>query len=267
MDREIYAIVGPSGVGKDTVGTALKKNNAKLKSTVSCTTRLPREGETNGVDYYFMTKEEFESYIDENAFVEWCEVHGKFYGTLKSEITYISKQGSTPLLVIDVEGFDKFKAAFPETKGIFINPPSIHVLEKRLRDRGTESDEVIAGRMAQAKIEISRSQRQPYDLYVINEELNDCIIEVGKFIKPDLVHTIIGGEAISMDYISDSFERVNKEAEEWERTATPEMKKAKRDKMTAEYKRLDEEAAERDRKWRLGQARAWEEQKNIVYNM
>ena len=183
MYKEIYAIVGPSGVGKDTVAEKVMASNPNLKLVVSLTTRDMRGEEVDGEDYHFVSVDNFKKAIEAGAFVEYCEVHGNYYGTMKSDINDIIHYGDIPLLIIDVEGFDKFKAAFPETQGIFIDPPSLDVLESRLRARGTEDEHVIFKRMNQAKVEIEKSKNQPYSLHVVNDNLDDCVSEVTSFIK------------------------------------------------------------------------------------
>ncbi len=152
-----------------------------LEYSVSTTTRPPRAGEKNGVHYNFVSKEEFLMYIKEGRFLEWAEVHGHLYGTDREYIGNKLAEGKSVLLDIDVQGALNIRRKFPGALLIFIAPPSVEALEKRLRGRGADSEESIRARLSQADFEISRSEF--YDYKVVNEDLETAIGEVEKIIK------------------------------------------------------------------------------------
>ena len=144
-------VLGPSGVGKSTLINALTAKYPKMFGfSVSYTTRAPRPGEIDGVNYNFITKDQFKKMILADDFVEWAEVHSNMYGTAKSQIRSIQSDKKIPLLDIDVQGTENFLKAFPETNTMFIFPPSKDALEKRLRARGTESEATLATRIGNA---------------------------------------------------------------------------------------------------------------------
>jgi guanylate kinase len=150
-------IVGPSGVGKSTLINYLtSKHPDKFGFSVSFTTRGIREGEQHGVNYNYVSKEEFQGMIDQDDFIEWCQVHSNMYGTAKSQINSIKAREQIPLLDIDIQGTEKFLKAFPETNTLFILPTSIEALETRLRGRGTETEETLNTRIKNARSEIER---------------------------------------------------------------------------------------------------------------
>lgn len=168
-EGKIFVISGPSGVGKSTLIKTLMTEVDGLSFSVSHTTRAPRAGERDGSDYHFVTREEFEALIGDDGFAEWAEVHGKLYGTsfkaLKEEFT----QGRDVILDIDVQGAEQIARKFPEsTVRIFIAPPSVKDLERRLVGRGEER-ELIERRVANARIEINSIDE--YDYVVVNQEL------------------------------------------------------------------------------------------------
>ncbi len=169
---KLVIISGPSGVGKGTVVNYLKdiykENNDYLYLSVSCTTRSPREGEVEGVSYYFISEKEFKKRIKKKDFLEYNQYGtGKFYGTPRSTtIEYLNK-GYDVLLEIDLNGYKQIKEAYPDSVGIFIMPPSIEELYNRLKNRNTEDEEVIKVRLETAKIEIEN--REIYDYIIVNE--------------------------------------------------------------------------------------------------
>jgi guanylate kinase len=148
----LIVMSGPSGVGKGTVRKALfSQPDINLHYSVSVTTRKPREGEVEGVDYFFRTREQFEQMIRENKLLEWAEYVGNYYGT---PIDYVEKtlaEGKDVFLEIEVQGAMKVRRAFPEALFIFLAPPSLTELEKRIMGRGTESKELIENRLRAAK--------------------------------------------------------------------------------------------------------------------
>lgn len=177
----LIVLSGPSGTGKNTVYDGLCKLSDDISQTISATTRAPREGEKNGVDYYFITVEEFKEKIKSDEFVEYVNYGGNYYGTLKSEISRLLEDGKIVILVIEVNGAFNIKVAFPEAKTIFLVPPSIEELKKRIMLRGQNTPEETEKRIAIAEKEILLKDKYEYN--VVNDDLNDCINNVYKIIK------------------------------------------------------------------------------------
>ena len=180
----IIVIAAPSGCGKSTIINALLEGgDLNLGFSVSATTRPPREGEVDGVNYYFMSEENFRDAIAEGRFVEFEEVYpGRFYGTLRSEIDRILDEGHNIILDLDVNGALSVKKLYGrEALSIFIEPPSIEELRRRLEFRGTESSEVIDVRVDRAQYEISRAAE--FDTAVVNDRLDEAINTVRNIIK------------------------------------------------------------------------------------
>lgn len=166
----LFVLSGPSGAGKGTILRKVREARPELGLTVSATTRAPREGEVDGTDYYFMTEERFSQLIDEGAFLEWAHVHGHRYGTLNSEVDRLMAQGSSVILEIDVQGAFAVQKQRPDAILLFVAPPSPKVLEQRLRNRGTEDEEHLALRLANARRELELADR--YDECVVNDKLD-----------------------------------------------------------------------------------------------
>ena len=167
----------PSGSGKTTVVKHLLKVNDKLGFSISATTRPMRDNEQNGKDYYFMSVKEFEQKIEEGAFVEWEQVYeGLYYGTLKSEVERLWSEGKHVLFDVDVLGGVSLKEYFGE-KGlaVFVKVPSIEILEKRLRDRKSESEETLATRLDRVKYELTFEDK--FDVTLVNDELEKTFAE------------------------------------------------------------------------------------------
>ena len=181
--KKIIIITAPSGAGKTSITHYLLNNNHTLSFSVSATTRHARGKEIAGVDYYFVTREEFTQKIKEDAFIEWEMVYeGKYYGTLKTEIERIWNDGKTPLLDIDVKGAIKVQQQFPgKCLSVFIEPPSITELKKRLEKRGTETPETIAIRLSKAALEISFKHH--FNITIVNEDLQKACIEAEKAVQ------------------------------------------------------------------------------------
>lgn len=178
---KLIIIVAPSGTGKSTLIENLCKKIPNLKWSVSCTTRKMREGEIDGQHYTFVTKEFFESKISQGAFVEWAKVHSNYYGTLKSFIDEGLENGDLLLFDLDVQGCDQMKKIYgEEAKVIFIKPPSVEELEKRLIKRGTESREVINERIQNARNEILRAD--DFDYKIINDDFLNADKELEKIV-------------------------------------------------------------------------------------
>jgi guanylate kinase len=178
---KIIVIVAPSGTGKSTLIDRLKKEISDLKWSVSFTTRPIRAGETDGVNYFYIDKEKFETMIAKNEFVEWAQVHSNYYGTSKQFVANGIAKGDYLLFDLDVQGADAIKNHFAnQAQIIFITPPSIEELEKRLRGRGTESEETIQLRVSNAKHELTR--RNDYDFCVLNDDVERAYITLKKIV-------------------------------------------------------------------------------------
>ena len=180
---KVIVISAPSGCGKSTIISAVReKPGMDLQFSVSATNRAPRPGETDGVSYYFLSDDEFRRRLDAGDFVEYCEVYpGRFYGTLKSEVERTRDEGHDVILDIDVVGGVNVKDIFgDEAMSIFIMPPSVDELRRRLENRGTDSEERIAERVGRAEYEIGFAPR--YDKVVVNDRLEDAVEETTRLI-------------------------------------------------------------------------------------
>ncbi len=165
----ILVVSAPSGAGKSTLCMKTLEKFSDISYSVSHTTRAPRGNEKHGVEYFFISVEEFKKRIDENLWAEWAEVHGNYYGTSFDFIEENVSNGKHLLLEIDVQGAKQIKKVFPEAVMIFIMPPSIDILEQRLRKRGTDSDDVILKRLANAAGEMD--QKSFYEHVIVNDDL------------------------------------------------------------------------------------------------
>lgn len=170
----LIVISGPSGSGKGTVVKALMELMPDLGFSVSATTRSPREGEVDGREYYFVSRESFEKMIEDGDILEYTTYCGNYYGTPKKEAERITGEGRDLILEIEVDGASQIKRIMPEALTIMLIPPTISELEGRLRGRGTESEEVISGRLAKAREEIKLASS--YDYVVVNEDgkIDEC---------------------------------------------------------------------------------------------
>ena len=169
-NSKLFVISGPSGAGKGTLVARVRDRRSNLGLTVSATTRAPREGERDGVSYYFLTRDEFDRRVAAGEFVEWAEVHGNCYGTLVSEVESKLKSGASLILEIDVQGALQVKKRFPDAVLIFIKPPSLDTLRQRLEGRGSETPESLALRLADAADELALADR--YDDVIVNDDLD-----------------------------------------------------------------------------------------------
>jgi len=178
-------ISAPSGGGKTTITRALLAQRADLGYSVSCTTRTPRPTEVEGKDYCFLSKQEFAEWRTAGRFAESAEVHGNMYGTLRSEIVGVLSSGKHVVMDIDVQGSRQLKQAFPEAVGVFVLPPSGHVLLDRLRRRNTESPKVLADRLHSALRELQAVEE--YDYVVVNDDLSHAVARVSSIIDAEVV--------------------------------------------------------------------------------
>ena len=158
----LVLVSGPSGTGKGTVCNLLREKHPELAYSISATTRQPRPGEVDGVNYYFYDKAKFEAMIEAGELLEWANVYGNYYGTPKQAVLDRLEAGEDILLEIDTQGALNVMEAMPEGLYVFLLPPSLEELEKRLRGRGTETEESIARRLGAAKEEIGRAVKYRY---------------------------------------------------------------------------------------------------------
>ena len=172
----LLVISGPSGTGKGTVCKRLLEKNKDIFLSVSATTRKPREGEIDGVSYHFYDEDKFRNLIAKNQFIEWAAFCDNYYGTPKAPVVENIENGRDVMLEIEIEGAMKVRAKHPEGVYIFLFPPSLEVLEERLKGRGTETDEVIAKRLARAKEEFKMCTK--YNYYVVNDDLEKAVEEI-----------------------------------------------------------------------------------------
>ena len=189
----LIVISGPSGAGKGTICKALLEKDKNIYLSVSATTRTPRIGEVEGVNYYFFTKEVFESKVKENGFLEYANVHGNFYGTPKVNVEKMLEEGKDVILEIDIQGALQVKENFKEGVFIFILPPSMEELKQRIIKRGSETEESLMTRFKNAYKEINYVSK--YNYAVVNDTLD---IAVSK------VESIIAAEKCRVDRIKEN---------------------------------------------------------------
>lgn len=179
----LIVLSGPSGAGKGTVCKALLARHPQIALSISCTTRLPRINEKEGVNYFFKSVTEFEELIRQDEFLEHACVYGNYYGTPKSFVASKLAQGSDVLLEIDVQGALKAKRIFPDGVFIFLVPPSMEELERRIRGRATESEEQIQTRLGKAKSEMAQLKR--YDYVIVNDRIERVVEEIESIIEAE----------------------------------------------------------------------------------
>ncbi|KJY57971.1 Guanylate kinase [Lactobacillus kimbladii] len=197
----LLVLSGPSGVGKGTVKSAIVKNKVfPFEYSVSMTTRKPRPGEINGKDYYFVTQERFKQAISQNELLEYNQYVNNFYGTPKAPVKKMLDEGKDVLLEIDVNGAKKVRKQMPDGVFIFLTPPDLHTLHTRLENRGTESEDVIMGRIKQARQEIL--VMQDYDYAVVNDTVANAV---------DHIKAIVEAEHVSVKRVIDTYRKMVKE--------------------------------------------------------
>ena len=186
----ILLISGPSGCGKSSLLKEVYKNIDNYYFSISTTTREPRVGEKDGVDYFFTTKEEFKEDISANNFLEWAEVHGNYYGTSLKPIKEALKENKLIIFDIDVQGFEQVIKIFKDiTTTVFITTPTLKVLENRLYSRGTDDEDVINKRIVNAKKEIQYIDK--YDYFIINDDLDVASKQLSSIAVSSLVKSSI----------------------------------------------------------------------------
>lgn len=173
-DEGILLVVsGPSGAGKGTICSAVRKIYPDLEYSISMTTRAPRNGEQEGVSYFFRTDDEFKALIEEDAFLEYANVYNHYYGTPKKYVLDKIREGRSVLLEIDIQGAMQVKQRYPKGVFVYIVPPSLEILSQRIHERGTDTEEVIQQRLAQITNELSMTHQ--YDYIVVNDVLEDAV--------------------------------------------------------------------------------------------
>lgn len=180
MKKKLLVISGSSGVGKGTVLKEVLRNRNDIKYSISCTTSKPREGEINGQHYFFLSHDDFMKDVKDNKFLEWTEFSGNCYGTSKEFVKKTLNDGYHVILEIETDGALQVKKKVPECTMIFIAPPSIEELEKRLRGRNTETEDAIQKRLSMVQIELERSKN--YDYIVINDVVENAAKKISEII-------------------------------------------------------------------------------------
>jgi len=202
----------PSGVGKTTIARRLMAQRADVGYSVSCTTRAPRPTEADGVDYQFLADPEFIAKQERGEFAEWALVHGKRYGTLRSEVQRVLDAGRFVLMDIDVQGARQFIGSFPQSVLVFVLPPSVEALVDRLRSRNTESDAQLAERLRNAHTELQDVTR--YHYVVVNDSLDQAVEKVSAIIdaeglRRDRVHKLDEQVSALVDRLEEQIQQYN----------------------------------------------------------
>jgi guanylate kinase len=187
MSGKLFVITAPSGAGKTSLIEAVMRDDPSLKISVSYTTRAPRPGEKNGVDYHFVDERTFRAMRERGEFLESAEVHGNHYGTAKQVILDAVKRGDDLILEIDWQGAQQVRRLYPDCIGIFILPPSIEELERRMRARGQDSYAVIRRRLDNAREELTHAGEFKYA--IINKDFETARRELGKIIQNERART------------------------------------------------------------------------------
>ena len=184
MNKKLFVISGSSGVGKGTVLKGFLERNPEFMLSISCTTRSPRPQEKDGVNYFFLSKDEFKQCIENDKFLEWAEFAGNFYGTKKKYIRQCLDEGKNIILEIETNGAMQVKKQMPEAVLIFICPPSYEILENRLRGRHTEDEETIKKRLEEVKKELLMAEN--FDYKIVNDDLQTAIESLEKVIFEEI---------------------------------------------------------------------------------
>ena len=177
----LTVITGPSGVGKGSLVKKLLERNKEFWLSISATTRKPREGEIDGEHYFFLERDHFEKLVKENGFLEWAEFAGNLYGTPRSEVLSQLEQGKQVLLEIELEGARKVRQSFPEAFQLFIAPPSLEELERRIRGRETEEEKSINMRLRRAQDELKA--KGEFDELIVNDDFEEALLILEKLVR------------------------------------------------------------------------------------
>ncbi len=209
-ERESVVIVvsAPSGAGKTTVLARVLAELAGIRFSVSFTTRAPREGERDGTDYHFVDRQAFSRLRDEGRLLEWAEVHGNLYGTGLAEIERARSETKDVLLDLDVQGAAQVRARIPSAVSVFILPPSLEVLERRLRGRGKDGEESVQRRLAAAGREIGAFDQ--FDYAIVNDEIDTCVEDLKSIVRAARCRVSLVAErarAIERDFAGTAKER------------------------------------------------------------
>ena len=178
----------PSGGGKTTIAKRILAERRDVGYSISCTTRAPRDGEVDGRDYHFLSEEEFGAARERGEFAEWAEVHGRLYGTLRSEVRRVLDSGRHVMMDIDVQGARLFAEAFPEAVLVFVLPPSARVLMHRLTSRKSESRDQLFVRLGNAAEELEAVDR--YEYVVVNDRIDDAVVRVAAVIDAEAARRV-----------------------------------------------------------------------------
>ncbi|MDV2582588.1 guanylate kinase [Alkalibacillus haloalkaliphilus] len=192
----LFILSGPSGVGKGTVRKALFERDPDLAYSISVTTRQAREGEQNGVDYFFKTKDEVKKMIEQGEFIEYAEYVGNYYGTPKAYVEQTLEEGRDVFLEIEVQGALQVKENFPEGVFIFLFPPSLEELKNRIINRGTETEDLVRNRLLEAKKEIE--MMDAYDYVVVNDDVHNAV---------DRIESIVVSEHCKRERIASQYKK------------------------------------------------------------
>ena len=179
--QKLIIITGPSGVGKGSIVKELLERNKIFWVSISATTRKPREGEIDGIHYYFLSKEKFKQMIDDELFLEWAKFADNFYGTPINSIKSKIKSGFKVILEIEVEGANQVKRKFPNSLSVFLLPPDKEELERRIRNRGTDDEDSISKRLKRAEFEINSSKY--FDYVLTNKSIPETVDKLLKIIN------------------------------------------------------------------------------------
>lgn len=200
----LFVLSGPSGVGKGTVRKALFERDTNLKYSISMTTRAMRQGEEEGVDYFFRTKDEFENMIENGRMLEYAQYVGNYYGTPKQYVEEMIELGHDVFLEIEVQGALQVKENYPQGVFIFLIPPSLEELKNRIIDRGTETEDLILNRLTEAKNEIEMMDK--YDYVVVNDNVEEAVSRV---------QSIVVSEHCKRERVAKEYKAILEGEEKW----------------------------------------------------